>query len=299
MPGPTAGKLEEPPLPDDLSLPPGACDCHMHVFADPHAYPPAATRAYTPRRAGLDDWRAMAAPLGLQRVVLVQPSAYGTDNRLMCDTLRANPGLRGVAVIGPETQDGDLRAMHDLGVRAIRLNLVSNGIPDPRAAAIQLANAAARAGRLGWHVQIFVPGPLLAALAPTIASLSVPVVIDHMGGADASLGLDQPGQPELRALLAEGRAWVKVSGINRVSRQASGFRDALPVMRALIAANPARCVWGTDWPHIGAHAAGEASPVIYMGHDNADLLRALFEAAPEAEVRRAILAENPGLLYDF
>ncbi len=282
-----------------FEMPALACDCHMHVFGDPLRYPAAATRAYTPTEASLESWRAMAGPLGLRRVVLVQPSAYGTDNSCMLDTLRANSGLRAIAVIGADTTDGELRDMQALGVRGIRLNLVSNGIPDPAAATIQLRNAAARVARLGWHVQIFVPGPLLRALAPAIRALPVPVVVDHMGGADARLGLDQPGTAELCALLADGKVWVKISGINRVSRQPAGFRDALPVMQALIAANPAQLVWGTDWPHIGPHDVGAPKTVVYMNHDNADLLRALGEAAPHAELRQGILSDNPARLYGF
>jgi predicted TIM-barrel fold metal-dependent hydrolase len=189
--------------------------------------------------------------------------------------------------------------MHALGVRGIRLNLVSNGIPDPAAATVQLRNAAARISRLDWHVQIFAPGSLLQALAPAIPSLVVPVVVDHMGGADASLGLDQPGLPELRALLSGGKVWVKISGINRVSREPKGFRDALPIMRSLVAANAGRLVWGTDWPHIGPHDVGAPKTVVYMDHDNTDLLRVLGEATSNGAERRAILAENPVSLYGF
>ncbi len=283
-----------------FEIPANACDSHMHVFGAPDRYPPAATRAYTPTEATLESWRAMAQPLGLRRVVLVQPSAYGTDNSCMLDTLRANPeGTRGIAVIGAETTEAELDAMHALGVRGIRLNLVSNGIPDPAAATLQLRNAAARISRLGWHVQIFVPGPLLQALAPAIPSLAVPVVVDHMGGADASLGLDQPGLPELRALLSGGKVWVKISGVNRVSRQPKGFRDGLPIMRSLVSANSARLVWGSDWPHIGPHEAGAPKTVVYMDHDNADLLNVLGEAASNGADRRAILTDNPAALYGF
>nr|WP_283949583.1 amidohydrolase family protein [Limobrevibacterium gyesilva] len=272
----------------------------MHVFGAPDRYPPAATRAYTPTEAPLARYRALATALGLQRVVLVQPSAYGTDNACMLDALRTLPGAtRGVAVIDDATPEAALDEMQRLGVRGIRLNLVSNGIPDAAEATAALRAAAARVAPRGWHVQIFVPPTLLQALVPAIRALPVPVVIDHMGGADARLGASQPGLDELVALLAEGGCWVKVSGANRVSRQPAGFADARPIMRALIAANPERVVWGTDWPHIGPHDVGAPKTVIYMPHDNAGLLRLLGEAAPDAQLRRRILVDNPQRLYGF
>ena len=284
-----------------FTVPAGATDCHMHVFGAMSDYPPAALRAYDPTPASLADYRKVMVPLGLRRIVLVQPSAYGTDNRCMLDALRADDAAltRGVAVIGPETTEAELDAMHALRVRGIRLNLVSNGIPDPAAAVAELRAAAARVGPRGWHVQIFALPSLFVHLAPAIATIGVPVVVDHMGGADARLGDRQPGLDELAGLLEAGHCWVKVSGPNRVSRQPTGFRDALPVARRLIAANPDQVVWGTDWPHIGPHKVGAPETVIYMPHDNTDLLRILGEAAPDAALRQKILVDNPARLYGF
>jgi predicted TIM-barrel fold metal-dependent hydrolase len=283
-----------------FAVPPLATDCHMHIFGDPARYPPAAWRAYDPVEMNLERYGAEAARMGFGRVVFVQPSAYGTDNACALDSLRARPATsRAVAVIDAATTDADLDAMHALGVRGIRLNLVSNGEPDPEAAGAELRAAAGRVGRLGWHVQIYAKPPLVRHLVPAIAGLGVDVVLDHMAAADASRGTDQEGLAEVLDLLARGKCWVKLSGANRISRQGGDFRDALGVMRALVAANPARCVWGTDWPHIGPHKAGAPQPAIYMGHDNLHLLRLLGEAVPEAATRAQILVANPARLYDF
>jgi predicted TIM-barrel fold metal-dependent hydrolase len=283
-------------------VPPGATDCHMHVFGDMATYKPAALRAYDPRPAGLADYRRVFAPLGFSRVVLVQPSAYGTDNRCMLDALRADDAAatRAVAVIDATTTDAALDEMASLRVRGIRLNLVSNGIPDPAAAIAALREAAARVGPRGWHVQIFCLPSLFAALAPVIPTLGVAVVVDHMGGADARSGERQPGLDELVELVAAGQCWVKVSGPNRVSRETNGFRDAVPISRRLIAANPARIVWGSDWPHIGPHKVGAPEPVVYMKHDNTDLVRILGEATVgDARLLQQILVDNPAGLYGF
>jgi len=281
-------------------VPEGACDCHMHIFGDPARFPPAAWRAYDPTPATLPVYNAEAARMGFGRVVFVQPSAYGTDNACMKEALRARPGdSRGVAVIGAATTDKELAALQALGVRGVRLNLVSNGVPDVAAASAQLRETAARIGPLGWHVQIFALPDLLAGIAPVIAELGVDVVIDHMGAGDGRLAQSRAGFDDVLALLRAGKAWVKVSGANRVSRGRVGFEDAVPVIRALVDANPDRAVWGTDWPHIGPHKAGAPRPVVYMAHDNLALLRLLGLAVPEAAVRQKVLVDNPARLYGF
>lgn len=277
-----------------FELPANACDCHMHVFGDPARYPPAPVRAYTPTPAGLDAYRPTVP--GFTRVVIVQPSAYGTDNRCTLDALGSAPATtRAIVVIDETTDDADLTAWAKRGVKGIRLNLVSNATPAPDAAIAELRRAALRCAPLGWHVQIFAQPALIAALAPTIASLEVPVVIDHMGATDGTLSV----APAMLKLLEAGKIWVKLSGANRVSRKGGDFADAIPVMRTLLAANPAHCVWGTDWPHIGAHTPGELHDVVYMGHDHQALLALLAEAAGDDATFDAVLAANPARLYGF
>jgi len=283
-----------------FEVPKGATDCHMHIFGDVAAFPPAAWRAYDPTPATLPVYNAEAARMGFSRVVFVQPSAYGTDNSCMKEALRARPkDSRGVAVIDAATKDSELKALAKLGVRGVRLNLVSNGIPDVAAAVAQLQETAARVGKLGWHIQIFALPGLLAGIAPAIADLGVDVVIDHMGAGDGRLAESRPGFDDVLALLRAGRAWVKVSGANRVSHAGGGFEDAVAVIRALVEANPARAVWGTDWPHIGPHTAGAPERVVYMPHDNLALLRLLGMAVPDAAVRQLVLVDNPAKLYGF
>jgi predicted TIM-barrel fold metal-dependent hydrolase len=287
---------------DDLGfvVPEGATDCHMHIFGNMAAYPPAAWRAYDPTPATLPVYNAEAARMGFSRVVFVQPSAYGTDNTCMKDALKARgASSRGIAVIDGATKDTELKALAKLGVRGVRLNLVSNGIPDVGAAVAQLQETAARVGKLGWHIQIFALPSLLAGLAPAIADLGVDIVIDHMGAGDGKLAASRPGFDDVLALLRAGKAWVKVSGANRVSRAGGAFEDAVPVIRALVEANPERAVWGTDWPHIGPHKAGAPEKVVYMGHDNRALLRLLGLAVSDSAVIRQVLVDNPAKLYGF
>ena len=279
-------------------IPPFATDCHIHVFGDPAQYPGAPGRVYTPVAAGLAEWRAIMEPLGFGRVVLVQPSAYGTDNRCMLDGLREAAGAaRGIAVIDAATPQVELRAMHAAGVRGIRLNLTTGMSPDPAAVPGMVREAAARVAALGWHLQVLVKGGWVDSLAEVIPALGVPVVFDHMAAMQAALGPGQPGLAALLRLLREGRCWVKISGADYVASRREAPEEALAIMQAMVEANPERLVWGSDWPHIGPVQGAGAPPVTYLPIDHGALLDVLRRAAGEAMGR--ILVDNPAVLYGW
>ncbi len=291
--------------PPRATVPAGAIDCHMHVFGTLDRYPPAAQRSYTPLPASLDDYLAMAATVGLARNVFVQASAYGTDNRCMLDAMRVRgPLCRGVAVIDDAVTDAVLAEMHALGVRGVRVNAATFGMTDPAAVAGQLNRTIARVAPLGWHVQIFAQLSMLQTLHETLAQAPVPIVIDHMGLPRTDLGVDQPGFAAVLDLLTRGHCWVKVSGTYRVSTSATDFSDATPIAAALIRANPARIVWGTDWPHTGAHKnqrGAEPPTIAYRRLDDGVLLDLLADAtdATDAATLQRVLVDNPSALYDF
>jgi predicted TIM-barrel fold metal-dependent hydrolase len=268
-------------------------------------YPPSPRRSYTPRIATLADWEVMASQTGLERQVLVQASAYGVDNRCMLDALRTG-GLqrcRGVAVIDHTVSDTELKEMQRLGVRGVRLNAATFGVQDPKAIGAELEATIARVAPLGWHVQIFASLSVLDILAPLLMASSVPIVVDHMGMPDAALGVDQPGFASVLALLKAGHGWVKLSGCYRVSRAAPDYPDAGPIVRALIDANPKRVVWGTDWPHTGAHGSsaksGEIPMIEYRPLNDGHLLGLFAGWCGEIATFRRAMVDNPAELYSF
>ena len=283
------------------AIPAGAIDCHMHVFGTVEAYPPAARRSYTPQPATLAEFEAMQAIIGMSRNVFVQASAYGTDNACMLDALRVRGNLsRGVAVIDPDIAESALDEMHQLGVRGVRLNIATFGLSDLDGLRDQLRRTIAKVGPRGWHVQIFASLEMLGLLRSEIEAATCPIVIDHMGLAIATAGLDQPGFDMLKAWLGLGHIWMKVSGFYRVSHQESDFSEAVPYAKALIEANPERCVWGTDWPHTGAHgrSLADGPPLIeYRKLDDGVLLDLLAEAA--GPHLHKVLVDNPERLYQF
>ena len=286
-----------------MEIPPLACDSHMHVLGSLERYPGAPTRQYNPTPMPLADYARVARGLDLQRVVLVQPSAYGSDNRCLLDTLRQQPaGLRGIAVIDPDISDAALDDMHALGVRGVRLNLMSPRVSDVAAVERMLAPVAERVARLGWHLQIYADPGVVAPIVPVIRRLPIPVVLDHMAGVRASDRVDHPDFVALLELLRGGGCWVKLSGADIVTRRDDDFADAAPFMRALLDANADRLVWGTDWPHLVHHAGamGDAAPPAgYRPVDESALLRLLCDCAAEPSTLRRILVDNPQRLYDF
>ncbi len=134
----------------------------------------------------------MAGVLGIERMVLVQPTFYGTDNRLLAEVLRRlGPRARGVIRIEEATSDADLDRFHDLGVRAIRLDLFARRSWPAADIIGYVRRMAARAAPRGWHIQFYTPGTVLRDLLPFLADLEDPFVIDHMGYMLEADGLTQ------------------------------------------------------------------------------------------------------------
>ncbi|MEN9633914.1 MAG: hypothetical protein RL077_2318 [Verrucomicrobiota bacterium] len=294
-------KAPQPATAVDFEVPAGACDCHTHVFGDPEKYPFFSGRTYTPEPATSEELAAMHRRLHLQRVVVVQPSVYGTDNRATLDAVQARGAdARGIAVIDEKTTEAEIDAMGELGICGIRLNLATGGTDDPGLARARLIAAIKRMSRRNWHVQIFTSLAVIAALRDIVATSPVMVVIDHFGGAKAALGLEQAGLADLLALVQSGRVYVKISGAESASNRAPDFSDFVPLARALIAANPDRVIWGTNWPHPGG--SGAKSPTALAPSrpiDDGQVMNQLAVWAPDAAIRKKILVENPARLFGF
>ncbi|WP_326541083.1 amidohydrolase family protein [Pseudorhodoferax sp.] len=265
-------------------LPAGAADCHFHVFEGEAVHPYAEPRSYTPTPAPLAAYRHMADVLGLQRAVLVHPSVYGADHRSFEALLAANGGwMRGVAVVYPQTADADIERWHRLGARGTRCNALFAGgaqMPDLRA-------IVERVRPLGWHLQLLIDVERDPDLVPQMAALGVPVVVDHFGHVPAGRALASRGFNNLLAAVREGVAWVKLSGAYRISPQRRGYTDVRPLAEALLRANPAQLVWGSDWPHPAIQA-----PMPDDGH----LADALLDGCSPGELQQ-VLVDNPTRLY--
>ncbi len=267
-----------------LTLPPGSCDCHSHVFDPRFSY--VAGDRLQPKPASIAAYRAMQARLGAERSVVVQPSPYGTDNRCTLAALaELGEAARGVAVVDVDVPDAELQRLHEAGMRGLRFNL-SRGGAGPEA----MRRLAPRVAPLGWHIDIHLAGDELPALADLLRRLEAPIVFDHLGRVPQPDAEQHPAFRLIADLLQAGRAWVKLSQLHRDSRDGPpGYADAGRLVRRYLDLAPERLIWGTDWPHVVAKA-----PV-----DEAADLRLLLDWIPEERLRRRVLAENPAELYDF
>jgi predicted TIM-barrel fold metal-dependent hydrolase len=287
----------------DFEVPAGACDCHTHIHGDPEKFPFFPGRTYTPEMALPEEMSALHKALHIQRVVIVTPSVYGTDNSATLYGMKARGAdARGVAVVDDKTPESELDRMALAGVRGIRLNLFTAGISDPSLARQRFESAAQRVKPRHWHVQIFSNLAVIPAIRDLVAVSPVPVVFDHFGGARAELGPQQLGFADLVELVRSGKAYVKISGAYRASKLAPDYPDVVPLAKALIAANPERVIWGTDWPHPdGVVPPGrkptDVTPLIQI--DDGRLMNQLAVWAPDPEIREQILVHNPARLYGF
>ncbi|GGF39741.1 hydrolase [Aliidongia dinghuensis] len=286
-----------------FEVPAGATDTHVHVFGPAEHFPFAADRSYTPGAAAVADLERLQALLRLDRVVLVQPSPYGTDNRCLLAALsELGARARAVAVVDPIASDEELQHLRAAGVRGVRLNLESAGQHDPAVALDGVRRLAARIAPLGWHLQTYTTLPVIAALEAELSTLPVPLVIDHFGRATAARGIEQPGFAALLALVGAGRAYVKLSAPCRISA-ASDYADVADIAQALIRANPDRMLWATDWPHTARRRNPNALLAAiepFEPEDDGRALNRLNEwTAGDRDLMHRILVRNPARLYGF
>src|SRR6266853_3377861 len=287
----------QPSTPVNFDVPAGACVFFFNNHADPEKFPFFSGRVYTPELASPEEMSALHKALHIERVVIVTPSIYGTDNSATLFGMKARGATaRGVAVIDDKTPESDLDAMGQAGIRGMRINLATGGVNDPSVGRARLKAAIERMKARGWHIQIYTNLPLVSAIKDLIADSPVPVVFDHFGGAEAQLGLEQPGFADLAELVKTGKAYVKISGAYRASKLGPDYADAAPLAQALIGANADRIIWGTDWPHPDSvtppgKQIADVTPLFQI--DDGRLLNQLPVWAPDAATRKKILVDNP------
>jgi predicted TIM-barrel fold metal-dependent hydrolase len=290
----------QPQTKPSFAVPPGAIDCAVHVF-DPKRFPYWQGRAYTPEPATLAELRQVLRTLELDRVVVVQGTPYGTDNRCVVSSVRelGNRG-RGVAIIDEKTSEASLDEMHEGGVRGVRLSV--NAASDPAGARQRLKTTVDQLKRRkNWSLQLSAGVATYDVLRPELMSLPMTLVIDHFGQVQASEGIGQRGFATVLELVKSGKAYVKISNADSFAKQPD-LSDATPFAKALIAANPQRVVWGTAWPHPTAGTAPDRKPTDLAIHRQVDDGRAINMLpvwAPDEATRKLILVDNPARLYEF
>ncbi len=271
----------------------GFVDAHFHIIAPLDRFPMKPGRSYTPAPAAVADWQATLGPLGVTHGVVVQPSFYGTDNRVLLEALAlGGDALVGVAAVDAGVSDAELDRLARAGVRGVRMAHFDAGDPRAMGGFVPLSAFHALEDRLasrGLHLQLFTDSRLLPPLADRLMRSRVPVVIDHMGRTPAGLGAEHAGIRTLVRLMQQGPVWVKLSGLANLSDDGPGFAEVRPIHEALVSAAPDRVLWGSDWPH--TKPMGERP-------ETSSLWR-LFEDWTPATVRERIASRNAVALYGF
>jgi 2-pyrone-4,6-dicarboxylate lactonase len=277
--------------PPALTLPQGACDSHVHVFGPATRFPYAASRSFTPVDAPKEALFALHRTLGISRCVIVQTLVHGFDNRAVEDAIAAGGGnYLGVALAPVNVADAELARLAGAGMRGIRFNFVKH--LDQGVKVDDILTLSHRLKPLNMHLQVHFESKLVHSLGPRLAQSAVPVVIDHMGRVDATLGKDHADFAALFTLLKNPLFRVKVSGIDRIDSApvaTPGYSKGIELARLLVENYPEQCFWGTDWPHPNhTHVPNDTT-----------LVDALAAIAPTPALRKQLLVTNPAGFYRF
>lgn len=269
----------------ETALPRGACDTHLHVYDQ--RYPTAPTTVLRPPDASTDDYRAVQRELGLERVVLVQPTTYGLDNSCQLDAGTSfGDDVRFVVVVDHETPVAELARLDAAGARGARFHMLPGGAVGWES----LEPVAHRIAELGWHVQLQLNGRGLIDHADRLLALPTSLVVDHVGLFMPPVAPDDRRFGALLRLIDAGRCWVKLSApYIPLPEEAPDYPAVSRLARALIDHAPERLLWASNWPH-----PGQSEPP-----SGADLRQLLYGWLPDADLRRRVLVDHPVEVYGF
>lgn len=272
----------------------GVCDCHSHIYGPLDRFPLSAVRTFDPPESPIESLEEVWQRHGIDRAVLIQGSAYGSDHKALINAIGRNPELRrGVATVSADISQDELVILHKSGVRAVRFNwikhLLYGSLLRPEGLAADASRLLERVQPLGWHAEVHIDAEQLELVEGLSIPRGMPLVIDHAARLDATLGNIQPLLGRLLRLLERDSIWVKISGADRLAAHCESLESAAPILRAAIRQAPEKCVWGFDWPHVN----------LARKRSESELLHLLESVAPDEGTLRAILIDNPARLYGF
>ena len=284
------GPLEKPSKPR-VKLPEGAWDTHFHVLGPQSRFPYGAQRKYTPPDAPLGRAIRFHDEIGVTRGLVVHANTHGLDNSVDLDAVaRSKERYLAVVRLDATATIAGCEALHSAGARGVRFafNPQHGGTLDHAV----FNHVLDCIGGLGWFVELHFEGDALPGLRSWLESIPSTVVIDHLGRIDTALGLDQTPFKTLLELARRDNFWIKVSGIDRISRPTRLYEDVAPFTYRLLEVAPERLVWGSDWPHTGIFDAARIP-------DDGKLLDALGVLIPDESLRRRVLVDNPDRLLNI
>lgn len=272
----------------------GVCDCHSHIYGPFDRFPLASVRTFDPPESPIESLEEVWQRHGIDRAVLIQGNACGSDHRALFNAIGRDPELRrGVATVPVDIAEEELVHLHQSGVRAVRFNwvkhLLSKSLLLPEQLAADALRILQRVQPLGWHAEVHIDAEQLGIAESLSIPRGMPLVIDHAARLDAALGANQPLLGRLLRLLERESIWVKISGADRLAANCEFLESAAPILRTVIRQAPDKCVWGFDWPHVN----------LATKRSESELLHLLESVASDEGTLRAVLIDNPARLYGF
>jgi predicted TIM-barrel fold metal-dependent hydrolase len=165
-----------------MTLPAGPkIDCHIHAI-DPVRFPYADDTPYRPSGQEIAPAAQLIRVLDVfdvrHALVVATNTGYGSDSRILLDTLRASNGrFKGVAVGEKDVDVGELERLKKAGVVGIAYNAPFHGADYYRDTGALVEKLA----ELGLFLQIQVENDQLLVLLPLIERTRVRLVFDHCG----------------------------------------------------------------------------------------------------------------------
>jgi predicted TIM-barrel fold metal-dependent hydrolase len=253
-------------------------DAHFHIYE--RSMPLAATAWHAPTAdASIERCLATLDEHGITFGVVSAATIYGTYNDYVRRALRANPRLRGTAMVDLNWDMDQLERLKADGFVGMRL-LFRPLAEIPDLGDEPYRRLLRRCADIGWHVHLTDRPERIGRTIASIEAAGAAVVLDHIGLIDTAEGVDDPGFGAILKAIERGRTWVKLSAAFRFKIPGLADRCA----KALVGAGGwERLMWGSDWPF-----AGFEEQISY-----ADTVAALRRWVPDPAMRFCIAGRTP------
>ena len=239
-------------------------DSHVHVWtANEEHYP---RRSSYPIPSGFDikDFPVApshfppetilkhATPVGVDRVVLVQMSFYGTDNSYMTDTIKRYPeSFRGIGYVDPNDIDVGygMATLLEQGVTGFRIVLESNA-PDNWLQTTGYDSMFRAAAETRQSIGVLInPDGLDDVGRMANKHPDTIIVIDHMSRIGANGQIHKEDLQRACELAKYKNIFVKISAFYALGRKEPPHTELIPMIRHFYDAYGAdRLMWASDCP---------------------------------------------------
>lgn len=249
--------LATPLLAQEAAVAGNYIDAHVHVWTpDVTAYPLA--KGFTPQDmvpASFvpEELFAHSKPQGVARIVLIQMSYYGFDNKYMLDCMQKHPGVfSGVAIVDDAKPDvvETMKQLATQGVRGFRLYSdkakVANWLASPGIQAMWQYGAEANLAMCLLADPDALPG--IEKMCEKFPK--TPVVIDHFARIGMKGAVDPQDLDALCSLAKFENTYVKTSAFYALGGKKAPYTDLAEMIRKLRDTFSAkRLMWATDCPY--------------------------------------------------